>query len=83
MKPSLDGPTSKLTQAWRALVKAFTPTHPSDLTQGFGEADTTLFGPSPDAGENAEKSRSGLWQQTGESSYFADSELHGKDRKLP
>jgi len=80
MKAPPNGPTSKLTQAWRALVEAFTPTRPSDLTQGFGEADTTLFGPSPDVGENPDKSRFG-WQQTGESSYFADSELQGKDRK--
>lgn len=80
MKPAPDGPVSKVAQAWRALVKAFTPTRPPDLTQGFGEADTTLFGLPPDAGENPDKSR---WQQTGESSYFADSEMHGKDRKRP
>lgn len=81
MKLPLDDQIPKLTQAWRALVKAFTPTRPSDLTRGFGEADTTLFGPLPDAGENADKSRSGQYSQTGESSYFADSELLGKDGK--
>lgn len=81
MKHLPDGPASIFTQAWHALVKAFTPTRPTDLSQGFGEADTTLFGPLPDGGENAERSRSGAWQQSGESSYFADSELVGKDRK--
>lgn len=80
MAPAPERPLSKLAQAWRALARAFTPTRPRDLSQGFGEADTTLFGPLPEVSETAQKSRFG-WQQTGESSYFADSGLQGKDRR--
>lgn len=79
MKTSSQAPL--LARIWRAVIKAFTPTRPPDLTKGFGEADTTLFGPMPDPDGEVEKSKSETWRQSGESSLFADSEVHGKGRK--
>lgn len=62
--------------AWKAIVRAFTPSRPSGESQDYG-ADTTLFGPGPEptgSWRAPSSAKDEPWDANGESSYFADAE---------
>ena len=77
------GIAAALAGAWKAVVKAFTPTHASSIeSQAYGN-DTTLFGAIAEPTGTGRKpgAAEDSFGPTGDSSYFADNESPGQDRK--
>jgi hypothetical protein len=74
MNSEPSGIAAALARAWRAVVRAFTPTRDSARSQADG-MDTTMFGGLPEqpgAGRGQDAGKENFWDAAGESTDFAD-----------
>lgn len=81
MNPESQGIAAALARAWRAIVRAFTPTGESRGSQNDG-ADTTLFGGAePPRTGRGRATKDDFWDPTGTSTDFADPDPTGDTKR--